>query len=433
MRTDLAPVASWPVELLGEVADITLGGTPSTAVASFWGGSIPWMASGDVNLREVFDVSGRVTPLGLTCSNATLIAPPAVAVGLAGQGRTRGTVAFVHIELCTNQSIALLQGRPRELDTRYLFHNLEGRYEELRARSSGGGRGGLSRSILSQIPIAIPPISEQRRIVEILDTVDKAIQDTEKLVSKLQRMQQGLVHDLLTWGVDAHGALRDPERHPEYFRDSPIGCVPREWQISSVEAEFDISSGFALGPHRRPQQHAHPYLRVANVYKGFLDLSDVSLMDVHSSELRGNTLSVGDILVVEGHANPEEIGRCAMVTSDVLGYVFQNHLFRLRSRRLMPEFAQQWMNGRVVRSYWKRMCSTSSGLNTINRTRLKAVHVPVPTVAEQLRFCELVQAAEAQLGRQQRELAKLRALKQGLMEDLLTGRVRVSDAGAGAP
>src|SRR2546423_904886 len=79
----------WIEANLGSVASITLGGTPPTEIAGFWGGEIPWMSSGDVHLRRISEVSGRISDAGLRASNATLVDPPAVAVALAGQGKTR--------------------------------------------------------------------------------------------------------------------------------------------------------------------------------------------------------------------------------------------------------------------------------------------------------------------------------------------------------
>src|SRR3954467_4710314 len=101
---------------LGELTEIILGGTPSTEVPAFWGGTIPWMSSGDVHMKIIDDVPGRITKLGLESSNARLVSPPTVAVALAGQGKTRGTVALVQATVSTNQSVALLRPIDERLD-----------------------------------------------------------------------------------------------------------------------------------------------------------------------------------------------------------------------------------------------------------------------------------------------------------------------------
>ena len=121
------------------------------------------MSSGDVHLRRISDVSGRISEAGLRASNATLVDPPAVAVALAGQGKTRGAVAVTSTRLCTNQSVALLKGRDGALDAGFLFHELDRRYEDLRARSSAVEGAGSPKefSRLSR-SVSPPPRSSER-------------------------------------------------------------------------------------------------------------------------------------------------------------------------------------------------------------------------------------------------------------------------------
>src|SRR6266567_3176257 len=207
MQSEQCPPSDWARTALGEVAVIEVGGTPSTEVQAYWAGSVPWMISGDVHRRRISDVSGRITAEGLARSNAKLIEPPAVAVALAGQGKTRGTVALTECTLSCNQSVALMKGAANILSTSYLFHELDNRYEELRARSSGGGRGGLSIGILGRVPINLPPLLEQKKIAEILDTADEAIRSTERLIAKLEQAKQGLLHGLLSSAVTNAGRV----------------------------------------------------------------------------------------------------------------------------------------------------------------------------------------------------------------------------------
>jgi type I restriction enzyme S subunit len=141
--------------------------------------------------------------------------------------------------------------------------------------------------------------------------------------------------------------------------------------------------------------------------------------------MEGMTLQAGDLLVVEGHANPEEIGRCALVDSASSGLTFQNHLFRLRARKMITEFGNAWMNSEWTRAYWRRRCGTSSGLNTINRTMLNAVLLPVPQQDEQRRIVAALSETDARIKSERVYRDKIKLQKQGLMHDLLTGRVRV--------
>jgi type I restriction enzyme, S subunit len=103
---------NWETKRISEFTDCAAGGTPSTLVASYWGGSIRWMSSGELNLKRVEDVEGRITEAGLRNSSTKIIPKKCVLVGLAGQGKTRGTVAMNFVELCTNQSIAAIFPSP---------------------------------------------------------------------------------------------------------------------------------------------------------------------------------------------------------------------------------------------------------------------------------------------------------------------------------
>jgi len=150
------------------------------------------------------------------------------------------------------------------------------------------------------------------------------------------------------------------------------------------------------------------------------------LLEASSSEVAAQALRKGDLLVVEGHANVNEIGRCAMADESIVGMLFQNHLFRLRPIRLTSEFSQLWLNSTHAQAYWRFEAATSSGLNTINRTKLNRLGVAVPKSEEQYQIVSSEQAISFRLNHECSVLEKLAAEKSALMDDLLTGRVRVT-------
>lgn len=187
----------WEVKKVGEFTDCTAGGTPSTFRDDFWGGDIRWMNSGELNFRRVYEVEGRITEAGLINSSTKLIPPGCVLIGLAGQGRTRGTVAMNYVELCTNQSIAAIFPNP-SFSTEYLYQNLDSRYEELRGLSSGGGRGGLNLTLIKGLDIPFPSIAEQTAIAEVLSDMDAELTALEARRDKTRLLKQGMMQELLT-------------------------------------------------------------------------------------------------------------------------------------------------------------------------------------------------------------------------------------------
>ena len=189
----------WERKKMGDFTDCTAGGTPSTLIAEYWGGTIRWMNSGELKNKIINDVEGCITELGLRASSAKLVPSGCVLVGLAGQGKTRGTVAFSLVDLCTNQSIAAIYPNRQTFVSEYLYHNLTYRYEELRRISKGdGGRGGLNLHIIRSLDVPFPVIDEQHAIAAILSDMDAEIVALEHRIAKVRALKQGAMQQLLT-------------------------------------------------------------------------------------------------------------------------------------------------------------------------------------------------------------------------------------------
>ena len=198
-QTELGCVPEdWEIRRVGDFTDCTAGGTPSTQVSSYWGGEIPWMSSGELHLKQVYNVAGRITQKGLENSSTKFVPANSVLIGLAGQGKTRGTVAISKISLCTNQSIAAIFPTD-EFNSTFLFYNLENRYDELRALSTGdGGRGGLNLTIIRHVLVKFPSLPEQTAIAQLLSDMDAEIEALECRLKKTQSLKQGMMQALLT-------------------------------------------------------------------------------------------------------------------------------------------------------------------------------------------------------------------------------------------
>ena len=177
---------------LGEIVTIVLGGTPNKNVREYWdNGSIPWMSSGEVNKRNIYITDNYITEKGYRNSSATLVPKNSTVIALAGQGKTRGMVARIKIELSTNQSLATLVPKEKIIND-YLFYFLNAQYLKLRSISSGdGSRGGLNKEILSKFLILLPPLHVQQHIVSILDKFYTLVHDiTEGLPKEIELRQK---------------------------------------------------------------------------------------------------------------------------------------------------------------------------------------------------------------------------------------------------
>jgi type I restriction enzyme S subunit len=191
----------WTQTTVGQITGCVAGGTPSTAVPAYWGGAIRWMSSGELNLKRVEEVSGRITELGLQQSSAQLVPPWSVLIGLAGQGKTRGTAALNLIELSTNQSIAAVLPSTNH-DSKFLYYVMDTKYQLLRDLSDGGGgRGGLNLSLIRGIEILLPPIEEQTAIAAVLWDMDDEIDALVAQREKAGLVKQGMMQELLSGRV----------------------------------------------------------------------------------------------------------------------------------------------------------------------------------------------------------------------------------------
>ena len=147
------------------------------------------------------------------------------------------------------------------------------------AMSGSAGQQRVSTWFFDEFRVPRIPLPEQRRIADVLDTVDAAIQETDRVVEKQEQVKTGLLQDLLTRGLDADGRLRDPEREPEAFRETELGITPRAWEVKRVgEIATHVSSGSTpKGGKKVYQQEGIPFIRSQNVWSDGLDLTDVAL------------------------------------------------------------------------------------------------------------------------------------------------------------
>ncbi|MCH8558448.1 MAG: restriction endonuclease subunit S [Balneolia bacterium] len=187
----------WVEHSIGSIAKVSAGGTPTSTEQKYWGGKIPWMSSGELNLKRVYSVEKTITELGLKESSTKMIPSSCVLIGLAGQGKTRGTAAINNIELCTNQSIAAIHPNQKKFDSEFLFHKIDSMYKTLRRLSTGqGGRGGLNLSIIKEIVIHLPSLNEQQKISSCLSAVDELITAQQEKIEQLKQHKKGLMQGL---------------------------------------------------------------------------------------------------------------------------------------------------------------------------------------------------------------------------------------------
>lgn len=194
----------WDIIFLGNEKYFSLatGGTPLTTKKEFWeNGNIPWLSSGEIHKKIIYYTDNFITKRGYENSNARFYPINSILIALAGQGRTRGTIAITEIELTSNQSISAVIPQKSLIEPYYIYYYLDSLYEELRSISAGSGRASLSLSILSNLEIKLPPKPEQKIITDKLIHIDSLLKKETEYKNKLISLKAGLMQDLLTGKV----------------------------------------------------------------------------------------------------------------------------------------------------------------------------------------------------------------------------------------
>ena len=179
---------------------------------------------------------------------------------------------------------------------------------------SGSAQPFIKPNDIGKCWICLPPHPEQWRIAEILDTLDEAIRRTEHIIAKLKHIKQGLLHDLLTRGIDENGELRDPARHPEQFKVSPLGLVPKAWKVTNLSSLYSEPSRNGLYKPAKFHGRGPLMVQMGGIFSGFFASTDVaSRVEVTPSELGTYGLRDGDLLFARRSLVLEGAGKCALV------------------------------------------------------------------------------------------------------------------------
>jgi len=417
---------TWQEVLLGNERYFQLGtgGTPSTEKKEYWeNGTIPWLSSGEVHKKIIYEANGRITEKGFRNSNARFYPTHSILIALAGQGKTRGTAAITEIEATSNQSIAAVIPNKELVEPYFIYYFIDSLYEDLRSSSAGAGRAGLNLSILANVSIKLPAKPIQKSVAAVLSCIDRAIEHTEALIAKQQRIKTGLMQDLLTRGIDEHGNIRSEATHE--FKDSPLGRIPKEWKSIMIDKVGSVRLGRQRSPKHQSGRFTTPYLRVANVFDGWIDYSDVLSMDFTPNEKETYSLLPNDILLNEGQSL-ELVGRSAIYEGESNQFCFQNTLVRFRAFKdnhagYCQLVFKHWLDtGRFI-----DVARQTTSVAHLGADRFAQMYFPRSSFEEQQRIYSVLKAKGNVIQSQKNHLKNLHQIKKGLMQDLLTGKVSV--------
>ena len=406
MKSETQVPNGWEVVRLGEVAEVLTGSTPPREVNDYYGGCTPWVKLSDLATSHLVRTSDEyLTDKGLAISR--MVPKGSVLVSCIG---TIGEVAIAGVPLCFNQQINALI--PSALVTSsFLYWACLTRADYMAAIASKTAVPILNKREFSKTPILLPPLTEQRAISAVLDSIDEAIERTEAVIDAIERLRDALLHDLLTRGV--------PGWHSEWKEVSGIGTVPACWEVVRLEEVAGVERGkFAYRPRNDPQFYggAIPFIQTGDVVQANGKINE------HSQTLNEQGLSISRLfpagtIVITIAAN---IGETAITDYAV---AFPDSLVGITPTGIDTSFLEYFLRTQKVRL---NQLAPESAQKNINLEDLRPLPTPIPSIKEQVAVAEILNSIQARMEREQGIAEATISSKLAASDALLTGRVRVS-------
>jgi type I restriction enzyme, S subunit len=281
--------------------------------------------------------------------------------------------------------------------------------------ASSTAQPALNLGVIKNFKIPVPPLQEQQKIASILTSVDEVIEKTQSQINKLKDLKKAMMQELLTKGIG----------HTE-FKDSPVGRIPRSWKVVRVEdvisSKIRDFGSFSTTKLIEFLEEGIPFVKSESVKDGRIDFDSISYIseEVHQvldkSYVRNRTIlftkigAIGRVAVYRG-----ELGECNSnaatakieINESVAGIDFVAYLLG---------------SERVMRAFEKTIISTPP---RINLGEINSKEIPLPSLPEQQKIVSVLTSIDKNIENKQRKLQQTQSLKKALMEDLLTGKVRV--------
>jgi type I restriction enzyme S subunit len=334
-------------------------------------------------------------------------------------------------DLVCGYDLAILRPRENRIYGPFLMHKLKlPQIQKYFFRmASGSTRYGLTIGGIENTAISHPPLPHQRKIARILTTVDNIIEKTEGAIEKYKAIKQGMMHDLFTRGIDVKtGKLRlSYEDAPELYKETELGMIPKEWEVKKIyeilKSPIRDFGSFSMTNLIKFVESGIPFLKTEVIQDGYIDFEDVSFItsDVHKL-LYKSVVNKGDILFTKIGA----IGRVAVYKGEIGEYNSNaaSAKIQINTSNYNSNFiALKLGSDRVTRDFEKSIISTPP---RINLGDINAMHLEIPKKNEQDMIATKLESMINKIRTEEKHLKKIKKLKQGLMQDLLTDKKEVT-------
>ena len=392
----------WEVSKLEKICGkIKAGGTPLTTKKEFWNGNIPFVKIEDMTSsgKYLMKTSSSITKAGLENSNAWLVPENSLLLAMYG---SLGEVSINTINVATNQAILGIIPKEKD-DVEFLYYWFLYFKPCWRKFAKPTTQANLTAEIVRNSTLPLPFPQERRKIAEILSTVDKAIQKTNEIIAKTERLKKGLMQELLTKGIG----------HKE-FKDTEIGRIPKDWKITNLGnkelAEIIMGQSPSSNTYNR-EGKGLPFLQ------GKMEFGEIYPSPVLYCSQPIKIAEPNDILIsVRAPVGDVNIAPYRLCIGRGLAAI------RFNLNRVNHQFYFYYFQ--KIKNLLENL-GKGSTFKAITKEDLENLKVPYPSFFEQQRIAEILFTVDKKLEIERKEKARLERIKQGLMDLLLTGKIRV--------
>ncbi len=413
----------WEIRLIEDIALVFSGGTPNRDVPEYWGGDIPWITTALIGGREISTANEFITAKGFNYSATRWCKAGTILMAMYGQGKTRGKTAMLSIDATINQACAAIVLKDFCCGG-YVLQTLQAMYDSIRELSNSGGQENLSSSIIKRIPVLLPPVSEQNIIGNALSDVDSLVVELEKLIAKKQAIKAATMEQLLTGRTRLPQFAFWEDGSPKRYKSSELGEIPEDWDICDIQQSCDILTGHPF-PSEGYSLVGFRLLRGANIKRDRTDWSEqiTSYWPEVTADLKEYELKSGDIVIsMDGSL----VGKSfAQLTGNDLPALLLQRVARLRAKTVYQSYLKEW----ICSSFFIDHCDslkTVTAIPHISPQDIKSFKFVVPRCErEQINIATVLSELSEEVLLLEKRLDKTRQLKQGMMQQLLTGKIRL--------
>lgn len=406
--TELGEIpVDWEIRKLGELyPNMKTGSTPSRRKPSYFKGNILWITSGELKTKKIYSTLENITEEAVRDTNLTVYPKGTFFIAITGleAAGTRGSCGINAIEATTNQScLSFVPVKNMNNEYIYYWYSLNGENIAFQY-AQGTKQQSLNIKIVSQISILCPPLKEQQKIAEILSTVDEQIENTKQKIEKTKELKKGLMQQLLTKGIG----------HTE-FKQTELGEIPVEWEVKSFKDISTVNQGLQIPISKRYTDNpGHRYFYITNQF-----LKEDGETYFIENPKESVICTKEDILMTR-------TGNTGIVVSNVEG-VFHNNFFKISFDRDIVDknFLLFYLTSEMIQ-YKIRILAGSTTIPDLNHGDFYSLPILIPALKEQRKIASILSSVDEQIESYEQEKEKYLALKKGLMQQLLTGKIRVT-------